>query len=258
MCMFPSLSSVIPSEQECTKCNMVQALTESNCFSERVGVQWSLKICVISVQECTKCNVVKPHTEFNRDKTKADGLQFRCKGCVHDYMRRRRRSEAGHKRRLVDAADRAIAADNLAVLAQVRRLCQSSDIVGDESWTCRQAFGESKCSTLNMLPDACFLVATKQTQWCHGAPMQAAEPGAPAATISAAAGAVAPVGQHGSEAAAAGAPGGVAASGQQQGQGAAGVSGDQVRSVRFAGCLFWSFKMSFRHLNQASKALTGL
>lgn len=71
-------------------------------------------------QECTKCGVIKPHTDFNRDKTKADGLQFRCKGCVHDYMRRRRRSEAGQKRRQMDDADRAIAADNLAVLAQVR------------------------------------------------------------------------------------------------------------------------------------------
>ena len=30
-------------------------------------------------QVCTKCNDLKPAGEFNRDKTKADGLQFRCK-----------------------------------------------------------------------------------------------------------------------------------------------------------------------------------
>ena len=70
------------------------------------------------LQECTKCGETKPHTEFNRDKTKADGLQFRCKGCVHEYMRRRRRSEAGQKRKRSDAANHALAANNLAVLAQ--------------------------------------------------------------------------------------------------------------------------------------------
>jgi hypothetical protein len=31
------------------------------------------------LQVCTKCNDLKPASEFNRDKTKADGLQFRCK-----------------------------------------------------------------------------------------------------------------------------------------------------------------------------------
>jgi hypothetical protein len=31
------------------------------------------------LQVCTKCNDLKPAGEFNRDKTKADGLQFRCK-----------------------------------------------------------------------------------------------------------------------------------------------------------------------------------
>ncbi len=28
---------------------------------------------------CTKCRETKPANAFNRDKTKADGLQFRCK-----------------------------------------------------------------------------------------------------------------------------------------------------------------------------------
>jgi hypothetical protein len=30
-------------------------------------------------QVCTKCREKKPSHNFNRDKTKADGLQFRCK-----------------------------------------------------------------------------------------------------------------------------------------------------------------------------------
>ena len=30
-------------------------------------------------QVCTKCREKKPAHNFNRDKTKADGLQFRCK-----------------------------------------------------------------------------------------------------------------------------------------------------------------------------------
>ena len=31
------------------------------------------------MQMCTKCHETKPANSFNRDKTKADGLQFRCK-----------------------------------------------------------------------------------------------------------------------------------------------------------------------------------
>ncbi len=68
---------------------------------------------------CTKCNENKPAAEFNRDKTKADGLQFRCKSCVHEYMRRRRRDDAVRKRGAEDALQLSVATDNLAVLAQV-------------------------------------------------------------------------------------------------------------------------------------------
>ena len=69
---------------------------------------------------CTKCLENKPASQFNRDKTKADGLQFRCKACVHEYMRKRRRSEASAKAEELEARRLEMATDNLAVLAQVR------------------------------------------------------------------------------------------------------------------------------------------
>lgn len=68
---------------------------------------------------CTKCLETKEAGQFNRDKTKADGLQFRCKTCVHDYMRKRRRSEAIQKAEELEARRLEVATDNLAVLAQV-------------------------------------------------------------------------------------------------------------------------------------------
>ena len=68
---------------------------------------------------CTKCLESKEAGQFNRDKTKADGLQFRCKTCVHDYMRKRRRTEASQKAEELEARRLEVATDNLAVLAQV-------------------------------------------------------------------------------------------------------------------------------------------
>ena len=68
---------------------------------------------------CTKCFERKDASQFNRDKTKADGLQFRCKVCVHDYMRKRRRTEATAKAEELEARRLEVATDNLAVLAQV-------------------------------------------------------------------------------------------------------------------------------------------
>lgn len=79
------------------------------------------EVGIVRLQECTKCQEVKPQIEFNRDKTKADGLQFRCKTCVHEYMRKRRRTDAGRRLESANAADQALATNNLAVLAQVRK-----------------------------------------------------------------------------------------------------------------------------------------
>lgn len=98
---------------KCKKCSDSQA--EAN---RKPRVRHNVSEPTVTEKECTKCQIVKPQNEFNRDKTKADGLQFRCKMCVHEYMRKRRRTDAGRRLESASAADHALAANNLAVLAQ--------------------------------------------------------------------------------------------------------------------------------------------
>lgn len=98
---------------KCKKCSDSQA--EAN---RKPRVRHNVSEPTVTEKECTKCGIVKVQTEFNRDKTKADGLQFRCKACVHEYMRKRRRTDACRRQDSASAADHALAANNLAVLAQ--------------------------------------------------------------------------------------------------------------------------------------------
>lgn len=109
---------------KCKVCSDQQA--EQN---RKPRVRHNISEPTVDHKVCTKCNEDKPSAEFNRDKTKADGLQFRCKLCVHEYMKRRRRNESTRKRDQMEAQhaeQHALATDNLAVLAQVTQGFASS------------------------------------------------------------------------------------------------------------------------------------
>lgn len=44
----------------------------------------------MSVKTCSGCRIPKPVTEFNRDRSRADGLSYRCRACVSAYLASRK------------------------------------------------------------------------------------------------------------------------------------------------------------------------
>ena len=54
--------------------------------------------------------------------------------CVHAYMRKRRKTEAKEKAEELESTRLRVATDNLAVLAQVTRACESGLGLGSRSW----------------------------------------------------------------------------------------------------------------------------
>jgi len=46
-----------------------------------------LELSKLSKKICCKCNVVKNFSEFNKRKSSKDGMNFRCKACIREYIK---------------------------------------------------------------------------------------------------------------------------------------------------------------------------
>ena len=104
--------------KECSCCHQIKSVSEFHkCKRNNDGLQLKCKECLrkynrenkgkikekrqaskrnydnegnLISNECSCCHEVKPASEFSKCKSKADGLQFKCKECLRKYNQKNR------------------------------------------------------------------------------------------------------------------------------------------------------------------------